>query len=329
MKRVRMGVVGCGAISVDYRLPALREIAEVDIVAVVDASEDRARETARQFVIESYYDDYRQLYGAVDAAIVATPNATHCPISCDLMRHGIHVLCEKPMAVTTDECAQMIKARDEGGVKLMVGHTMRFYEIAEQIRHFIGAGYLGKIRRVEMLFGGAFGWPTRSGFYFDKKLAGGGVIIDMGCHLFDLARWLLGEELRIVSVQARDKTGRGVEDEADIHAASAGGAEVVIGLSRTRFLGNTLRAEGERGSLSCNVYKKGLQIRASGLRICGQAGKVTIQQQRGGSPFFHEMSQFVDCVLNGAVPAVSGESSAAVVGLVEDCYRTLGLENGI
>jgi predicted dehydrogenase len=306
-------------------LPALREIAEVDIVALVDADLDRARRTAEQFVVDDYYDDYHELFGRVDAAIVATPNVTHCPISCDLMLHGIHVLCEKPMAVTTGECAQMIKARDEGGVKFMVGHTMRFYEILEQAKHFIGLGALGKIRRLEMQCGGVFGWPSRSGFYFDKKQAGGGVIIDMGCHLFDLTRWLLEEELSIVSVQAEDKMNRGVEDEAKICAAGESGAEIVLGLSRNRFLGNVLRIDGEKGVLSCNIYKKGLQIDASGLRICGQVGQVTIQQQRGGSPFFHEMSHFVSCVLNGAVPATSGESSSAAVGLVQECYRRLGL----
>ena len=329
MKRVRIGVVGCGAISADYRLPALREIAEVDITALVDADGERARRTAEQFVVDDHYDDYRELFGRVDAAIVATPNVTHCPISCDLMAHGIHVLCEKPMAITTDECARMMKARDEAGVKFMVGHTMRFYEILEQARHFVGLGWLGKIRHFQMLCGGVFGWPTRSGFYFDKRQAGGGVIMDMGCHLFDAARWILDDELHIESVKAEDRMKRGVEDEADIRASGEKGGEIVLGLSRNRFLGNVLRIDGEKGSLWCNIYKKGLHIDASGLRICGQVGKVTIQQQRGGSPFMHEMSHFVNCVLNGALPATSGESSAAAVGLVQECYRKLGLENGV
>ena len=329
MTRVRLGVVGCGAITADYRLPALREIAEVDIVAVVDADLDRAHRTAEQFVVDDYYGDYRELFGRVDTALVATPNVTHCPISCDLMAHGIHVLCEKPMALTTDECAQMMKARDEAGVKFMVGHTMRFYEILEQAKHFIGLEALGKIRRLEAQCGGVFGWPTRSGFYFDKSRAGGGVIIDLGCHLFDLSCWLLDEELSIVSVQAEDKMNRGVEDEANICAVGKSGAEIVLGLSRNRSLGNVLQVEGEKGVLSCNIYGKGLHVDASGLRICGQVGKITIQQQRGGSPYFHEMSHFVDCVLNGALPMTSAESSSVAVGLVQDCYEKLGLQHGV
>jgi predicted dehydrogenase len=328
MKRVRIGVIGCGAISADYRLPALREIAEVDIAAVVDADLDRARRTAEQFVVDDYYNDHRKLFGHVDAALVATPNSTHCPISCDLMAHGIHVLCEKPMAVTTDECSRMIKVRDEAGVKFMVGHTMRFYEILEQAKHFIGLGALGKIRRLEVQCGGVFGWPTRSGFYFDKSRAGGGVIIDLGCHLFDLSRWLLGEELSIVSVQAEDKMNRGVEDEASICAVSKSGTEIVLGLSRNRSLGNDLRVEGEKGSLSCNIYGKGLSISATGLRLCGQVGKVIIQQPRGGSPYFHEMSHFVSCLLNGALPMTSAESSSVAVDLVQECYHRLGLQDG-
>jgi predicted dehydrogenase len=202
---------------------------------------------------------------------------------------------------------------------------MRFYEILQQAKHFVGLGWLGKIRRFEMLCGGVFGWPTRSGFYFDKRQAGGGVIMDMGCHLFDAAHWILDEELRIVSVKAEDRMKRGVEDEADIRAVSTSGAEIVLRLSRNRFLGNVLHVEGEIGSLSCNIYRKGLHVNASGLRICGQAGKVTIQQQRGGSPFFHEMSHFTNCVLSGALPTTSGESSAVAVGLVQDCYCMRGV----
>jgi predicted dehydrogenase len=324
MRRVKVGVVGCGAINVDFRLPALREIAEVDIAAVVDVAPERALCTADDFGVERHYEDHRQLIGTVDAAIVATPNATHCAVSSDLLRAGIHVLCDKPMAVSSEECARMIEAREAGDAKLMVGHTMRYYPVLQDAKRLIDRECLGRIKHLECATGCAFTWPSRTGFYFDKKLAGGGVIMDMGCHLFDLGRWLLNEELTIRAVRAEDRMGKGVEDEAEIEGESTGGSRVAFRLSRNRRLNDTLRIKGEDGEMWCNLFKSGLHVRAAHLRICQGLDEVTIVQEVGGSVHFHELSHFVGCVLNGSSPLTSGESSAVAVRLVEDCYRELG-----
>ena len=108
-KSIKLGIIGCGAITERGYLPAVRLLSNTVLTHLVDLDLERAASLAKHFGIPSFVDDYRQLYGKVDAVVVATPPNSHAPISIDCLNHGLHVLCEKPLAPSIDEAEQMIK----------------------------------------------------------------------------------------------------------------------------------------------------------------------------------------------------------------------------
>ena len=216
MKRIRFGVVGCGAVSEIYHVPAIAHCESAALTAMVDTVPERAAEVARRFRAETSLTDHRQLVGKVDAALIATSNTTHADIACHLLEHGVHVLCEKPMATTTADVGRMFAAAARGGTRLMAGHSRRFNPNLELAKALIVGGRIGTLESVGAALGSPYGsWPTRTDFRRQRTLSGGGVLLDLGIHLIDLAIWL-GGEAKMLRYESSDTLGWGVENDAEV-----------------------------------------------------------------------------------------------------------------
>ena len=202
--KIGIGVIGCGAIAREAHLPNYASHPGATLVAVADIDEGRAQEAAGKFNVPNVYTDYRQLLERSDiqAVSVCTPNALHAEQTMAAARAGKHVLCEKPMAVTIGQAEDMIAAVEEAGVQLMVGFTHRFYPFNQKARELIADGVIGRPYTVRVRFahrGPYTSWSAMSDWFFDLKQAGGGAVLDMGIHALDIARFVLGAEIRTVS----------------------------------------------------------------------------------------------------------------------------------
>lgn len=112
MSKLRLGVIGVGGIAVGRHIPAFRKLKEeVTIVAVSDVNIERAKSVAEEFDIPHSYEDYRDMLSEVDAVVVCTPNKFHSEITVHALEAGVHVLCEKPMAMTAEECQAMVSTK--------------------------------------------------------------------------------------------------------------------------------------------------------------------------------------------------------------------------
>ena len=192
-RKLRLAVVGCGAVAAIHHLPALSLCRTAEAVVLVDADPGRARDLAARFGVPETATDIRSLPGRVDAAIVAVPNSLHAPISIELLRQGVHVLVEKPMALNVKECDEIIAAAEAGGAVLAVGLEFRFFDSSLFVRNLLRDGLLGKIHRFEMHQGVIPRWPFATDFLLKKETAGGGVLADFGVHVLDLLLWWLGD----------------------------------------------------------------------------------------------------------------------------------------
>ena len=121
----RVAIIGCGAVTETHHLPTLTDV-EIKPSVLVDTNVGRAQNLADRFHAARATDDYRSCLDEFDAAIVAAPHASHAPICIDLLRRGIHVLVEKPLATTANECAAINAAAEEGRAVLAVGLMRRF-----------------------------------------------------------------------------------------------------------------------------------------------------------------------------------------------------------
>lgn len=247
---LRTAIIGGGAVAERCHLPAAAQATGVQIAWVVDRDQARAQAMASRFGVARCAADYREIFGQAEAAIVATPPETHADICCDLLRHGIHVLCEKPLAPRAAEIEQMIQARDAGGAQLAVAMVRRFGGGARLLRRLVAENFLGVIQRVDAEEGGKFGWPLRTGHIFQSPDSGG-VIADGGSHILDLLLWILDSaQIGIHACEDDSRGGVGVNARVEL-SLERDGTRVPgrMELSFTRKLRNTIRIEGERGWL--------------------------------------------------------------------------------
>jgi predicted dehydrogenase len=316
--RLRFGVIGCGAVTERYHLPALQASPDVELVGFADTAPTRAAALAARAGTGSTFAEYREMIGLVDAALVAVPNAWHEPISTALLRAGVHVLVEKPMARTTAECDRMLAAAHERSVVLAVGHDFRHFPVARLARDIFSADLLGPITRVDLRQSAGGRWPYASTAVLSPS-AGGGVLLDFGVHLFDLMLWWLGE---IEPVAYRDDAEGGVESECEAELRLASGAPVHVELSRSRLLRDTLVAEGERGTLEIGVFEPAM-VRLTprgGGDLVGTAMDPRFERAPLRTVFDRQLADFVGAVRAGAPPLVSGSEARRAVALVEGCY---------
>jgi predicted dehydrogenase len=188
--RLRVGVIGVGAITQLAHLPVLSRIRGVDVVALCDNDGAKARALADRFEIPDAFTDIDDLleFDALDAVVVATPNHLHEPHVLAALNAGVDVLCERPLALDARGVEGVLAAAAKGGRKVLVANNHRFRADAQALERFIRGGELGRVTGVRS---GAYqprhvseGWRSR------RAEAGGGAFLDQGFPLVDLALWL-------------------------------------------------------------------------------------------------------------------------------------------
>jgi predicted dehydrogenase len=173
-------------------VPVVASNRRAEVTVAVDRVLERARDLATSSGIPHAVADYKDVIGLADAAIVALPHHLYAQVSEDLLKAGVRVLVEKPMALTTAECDRMIAAAEDGGAALAVGLARRFQSSGRYAKELIDSGLLGEIESFDFSEGAPYSWPVASDFMF-RRDAGGGVLFDTGSHTLDLLLWWLGE----------------------------------------------------------------------------------------------------------------------------------------
>jgi predicted dehydrogenase len=323
---LRVAIVGCGAAAERLHIPAVLSSSKVRLEAFVDTTPNRARALADELRVPHASTDLASLAGRVDIAILALPNALHLEATEVLAGMGVHLLVEKPMARTVAECDAMSRAAAAAGVQLGVAHVRRYFPSCRLVGHFVRSGLLGELRRIDIEEGAPYRWPVMSSLPFDRRAAGGGVLIDVGPHILDLLRWWFGEWE--VSSYEDDNLG-GVEADCVACLRGTSGLLARVELSRTRLLRNTLLLEGEHGSLMVGLdFEGSAELRINGAAV-SLAGAARAQQPPRDlvpgawslvAAFVDQIDDFAAAVQGLGALAASGADGAAAVGLVEACY---------
>jgi predicted dehydrogenase len=187
---LRLAIAGAGYIA-SIHAQAIQAQKDIELVAVVEKFPKVACSFAKKFNIPRQYETLEALLkeGGIDALIIGTPNALHAPQAIGALKAGIHVMVEKPMAMTAKDAERMLETSIKSGAQLMVAHCWRFDQDVLWLKSQIGQ--LGKIVRTKG-YGVHVQWGP-SGWFTQKALAGGGALVDMGIHALDTARFLLGD----------------------------------------------------------------------------------------------------------------------------------------
>lgn len=329
---VNIALVGCGAVSQLYYTPALKELERSEVLhvaALYDPSAPNLAKLHQSFPAATILKDPTEISsGQVDLAIVASPPQFHAPQSIQLLKTGVSVLCEKPMATSVREAEAMIKAAERSGALLAIGLFRRFFPATQAIHSILSLGVLGDITSFSFTEGHLFAWPVQSAAYFKKSTANGGILMDIGTHVLDLMLWWLGEP---VEVLYEDDAMGGIEVNCRLQCHFANGATGAIRLSRDCVLPNRYVIQGTKGWLSWNVNEAdGIQIGFADSQYALDARIHTRQSPLFslGQPSytFHQSFTSQICNIVAAVRGVEpvripGEQGIQSLRLIDTCYR--------
>ncbi len=208
--QMKIGVVGCGSIAEIAHLPAIKKHNEVNLEAVCDIDAAQAEKVAADWGSGKWFTDYRTMFekAELDAVIIATPNNVHRNQAIAAAKAGIHVLVEKPLAVTNKEAWDIVTACKKAGVKLMVGCDRRFWIHNQWAKQLIEDGVIGELLMSRACLHEHWynyqNHVARTDFRLDCSIAGGAAINDTGAHAIDLLTWMNGSRVkRAVGVAKR------------------------------------------------------------------------------------------------------------------------------
>jgi predicted dehydrogenase len=325
--KLRLAILGCGAVTRDYHLPAAVAHPNIQVTVLVDSNVQRAEDLRRSYALDcKVTSNYKTAFQEATAVINALPNSLHAPVNLEAFGVGVHVLCEKPLATSVADARACCEAAARESLVLAVAMQRRFYTNQRVLRLVLDEGMLGALEGYDWEDGTAWDWDTRSGFYFSRTQAGGGVLMDYGVHLLDCVVDWFGPVAKFE--YQHDDWGGGIEANIILnllHTGKYGNVTGRIRLSRTYTLKNRLLI---RGSEACGELPA---QDSSGIVIHRRVGKeelsmtLRFSQQSDSVPFhpcYAQLNNFMECVCSGTKPVVDGWQALATIELIENCYRS-------
>src|SRR5689334_18222626 len=315
----RWGLIGAGDIARQRVAPAMRESTGSTLVAVSRARSGLAAAAAAEFGAERWYARWQDLVAdrGIDGVYVATTVDVHAEQTIAAAESGKHVLCEKPMAMTAAECDRMIAACRASGVTLGVAYYRRFYPAVQRVKALIDAGEIGAPVVAQM---NAFEWfdpdvDHPRAWLLDPARAGGGPMMDFGCHRLEVLVNLFGSVRRTAAVIGNVVFDRDVEDTAAVLLQFESGPVATVTV--THAAGDrqdTLDLFGTRGSIRCD------NLNAGRLRIRTADGERVESHPPAANVHLPLIEEFVEAVGANRAPAVDGAIGREIAAIEDQIY---------
>jgi predicted dehydrogenase len=305
---IRFGIIGGGGISRPH-LRALAEIEGAEAVALADLNEETLNARAEEFGVPRRYRDWNDLLkdDAVQAVTICLPHNLHARAALDAARHRKHILTEKPMCLSLEECDRMIAAAEQNGVLLMVAQILRWQPHNLLARQWIREGRIGRIAAIHRRRMSE-GSPNLTSHPWSNKpeIAGGWLLYGFGAHEYDALLWLL--DTQVETVTATGNRNRPVWNDYDEIAA-------------------TMRLKN--GAVATMLQSLNCRARASDCIVIGSEGTLALQGETlllngertevpsDGSAFREQVQEFVDCIREGREPGTSGRNVRTTMQALE------------
>ncbi len=323
-KSVRYAVIGLGHIAQAAMLPAFAHARRNSVLtALVSHEPEKLEKLGRRYKVEHllHYEAVDELFasGAIDAVYIALPNSLHKDIAVNAARAGLHVLCEKPLAVTAKDCARMIVAARDNRVRLMTAYRLHFERANLQAAQLVRSGKLGEVR----FFSSDFSMQVSHDNIRLESELGGGPLYDIGIYCINAARAAFAADPVEVWASATNSGDRRFREVDETVVAAMRFKNERIATFTCSFGAadrSTYTVVGTKGSVTvAPAYEY-----AEGLAYEARIGERTIKRKFGKSDqFAAELLYFSDCVLNKREPEPSGAEGLADVRIIEGMMRSI------
>ncbi len=321
MSDLKVGLIGCGHIARSIHLEVLASLPEVEVVAIAEPDENRRSEAARRVPDAALFDHYRTLISESDAeaVVVCLPSGLHAEAAISAFELGKHVYLEKPIATTLPDAQTVLDRWRSAGTVGMTGFNYRFHPLYQTVKEHIDGGILGDLVAIRTVFSSAVGalppWKQR-------RSVGGGALLDLGSHHFDLIPYVLGRPIAEVFAQIRSL--RSEDDSVVAHMRITDGLPVQSFFSISAVDEDRFEVFGQAGKLTVDRHAGDLQI--TGPRI--EYGRLNRMRReiRSLPDRLHKATRRLEepsyrAGLGAFVEAIKG--AHAVRPDIEDGYRSL------
>lgn len=321
MKKLKWGLIGAGDIAKKRIAPALRDLENCEFVSVSRSRSELAESFATEFGARKWFADWHELLqdDEIEAVYIATPVFLHKEQTIAAANAGKHILCEKPMALNTKDCEEMLSACKAAKVKLGIAYYRRFYPVIERIKEIIQTNEIGKPVVAQI---NAFEYfnpsPEHTRFWLlQKEKSGGGPMMDFGCHRLEILINLFGAVSEIKSVIGNAAfEERETEDTAIASLKFESGVFANLTVSHAAFEPqDTLSIFGTKGTISVPVLNKD--------QIFIQTASESRRELHPNHENVHLplIKDFTEAVLNDKEPRISGETGKLIAELEDKIYK--------
>ena len=329
-QRVGVAVIGLGTLTIDEVLPALAQGKQSRLAALVSSDTDKALAAARKYGLSEKnvysYEDFDRIAddSSIDAVYIVLPNSMHAEYTVRAAKAGKHVLCEKPMANTSEECEQMIAACKAAKVKLMIAYRCQFEAHHLEIRRMVQQREFGAVKLIEATNGQNMGDPTQ--WRLKRALAGGGALPDVGLYCLNTVRFALAEEpLEVIGrtfSTPNDPRFTEVEESVAWQMRFPSGAIANCLTSYGHFEARRTRFFAEQAWFGMDpaFAYNGLRIQLGRALEVGQV--VEERRMTEQNQFALEFDHFAKCVLNDLEPFTTGEEGLQDVRIIAAIYQS-------
>ncbi|NLV57926.1 MAG: Gfo/Idh/MocA family oxidoreductase [Clostridiales bacterium] len=306
---IRWGVLGCARIALRQVIPAMLEAENAQPYAIASRDLARAQQAAAEFGFEKAYGDYESLLNdsQVDAVYIPLPNGLHKEWTIKAARAGKHVLCEKPMALTAEDCLEMDRECRENGVKLMEAFMYRFTLRMQKLQELLDAGTIGQVRHIHANF--SFVMTPDHDPRLDPAM-GGGSLWDVGCYPLNLIGLLMGEEPVSFRGERRDESG--VDVAMSVALKYQNGAICTANCGFDAFSGQMAEICGTEGSL----IVRDVFLDSDAPMVLVKRDGVTTIPVTACKRYVLELEAFGKAILENEEPPLSIRETARNCGLI-------------
>ena len=326
MEELRVAIIGVGRIGLAHAETLCRRVRNARLVAVTTSTSKRAAAVRECCGDVNVYPDVDAMLGTerLDAVVIASSTSAHADNVVASAETGLHILCEKPLALTESDCARAAAAVRAAGVKLMIGHLRQFDAGNMEAKRLIESGAIGR----PLIYRGLSGDMEPPSPDFADPAVSGGLILDSMYHDIYLARWLLADEVTRVYAEGEALVDEGVRSVGDVDNAVvslrfSGGAMATLTASRTTRYGHDLRGEviGEEGALHIGYFRQ------TPVRLLDRGGlhhdTPQSTEDRMAGALERELQAFVECVVDDTEPPVTDRDARRTLEVAIAATRSI------
>lgn len=316
MDTFKVAIIGAGGIS-ESHIRACNANKNVEITAIAEIKTERAEKLCQEYGLHAkIYTDYKKMLdeNTVDFSIINLPHYLHKEAALYCAQKGCNILLEKPMALSTCECDEIISAAAAANVKLMIGHVIHYYPETMLARELVASGKLGRLLMVNDLRSAAYFTPDRPLWFLNKKLSGGGILINLGAHSIDRTMWITGRKIKEVQASVcQTHPDYGVEGHAQLKLLLDNDVPVTITVYGYEDFEKNRIELFFTGGVAEVIYGEGVWVNRGGSR--------TKLEGDFKDAFELQLDDFLKVLKNEGSNPIPGEYGKEVIKVIQKSYE--------